>query len=148
MDSGICYPNNQLLLRCCQLIKNQLINRNLLFLCLNPQPLVKLRRRFSYRFLKMLHKIVHVTKTQDIGKLRDNTFWMLMQIRCECVPICALRAADSLQLAAGLVWAGKTPKGRSFVCLDRKLREAARKDGLRWSRRNCLNEEKSPWDFF
>jgi uncharacterized protein len=41
-----------------------------------------------------------------------------------------LRAADSLQLAAALVWAGKNPKGQRFACLDRRLREAARKEGF------------------
>lgn len=41
-----------------------------------------------------------------------------------------LRAADSLQLAAALIWAGKTPKGHRFVCLDRRLRDAARKEGF------------------
>lgn len=41
-----------------------------------------------------------------------------------------LRAADSLQLAAALVWAGKTPKGHHFVCLDSRLRDAARKEGF------------------
>lgn len=41
-----------------------------------------------------------------------------------------LRAADSLQLAAALVWAGKTPKGHGFVCLDNRLRDAARKEGF------------------
>lgn len=41
-----------------------------------------------------------------------------------------LRAADSLQLAAALIWAGRTPKGCHFVCLDSRLREAARKEGF------------------
>lgn len=41
-----------------------------------------------------------------------------------------LRAADSLQLAAALVWTGKTPKGHHFACLDRRLRDAARKEGF------------------
>lgn len=41
-----------------------------------------------------------------------------------------LRAADSLQLAAALVWVGKTPRGDKFICLDRRLREAARKEGF------------------
>lgn len=41
-----------------------------------------------------------------------------------------LRAADSLQLAAALVWAGKTPKGDYFMCLDRRLRGAARDEGF------------------
>ncbi len=41
-----------------------------------------------------------------------------------------LRAADSLQLAAAVVWSGKTPKGHHFVCLDARLREAAIKEGF------------------
>ncbi len=41
-----------------------------------------------------------------------------------------LRAADSLQLAAALVWAGRAPKGHGFVCLDNRLRDAARKEGF------------------
>lgn len=42
-----------------------------------------------------------------------------------------LRAADSLQLAAALVWAGKVPRDHAFICLDNRLREAARKEGFR-----------------
>ncbi|MGB2827951.1 MAG: hypothetical protein WBC50_07130, partial [Dehalococcoidales bacterium] len=41
-----------------------------------------------------------------------------------------LRAADSLQLAAALIWAEKNPKGHHFVCLDNTLREAARNEGF------------------
>ncbi len=41
-----------------------------------------------------------------------------------------LRAADSLQLAAALVWCDKTPKGHHFVCLDIRLREAAGREGF------------------
>jgi uncharacterized protein len=41
-----------------------------------------------------------------------------------------LRAADSLQLAAALVWCDKTPKGHYFVCLDITLREAAAREGF------------------
>jgi hypothetical protein len=41
-----------------------------------------------------------------------------------------LRAADSLQLAAALVWADKRPKGHRFACLDARLREAVRKEGF------------------
>lgn len=37
-----------------------------------------------------------------------------------------LRAADALQLAAALVWTEGLPTGERFVCLDRRLREAAR----------------------
>ncbi len=42
-----------------------------------------------------------------------------------------LRVADSLQLAAALVWAGKNPEGHHFVCLDDRLREAARNQGFK-----------------
>ena len=42
----------------------------------------------------------------------------------------ALRAADALQLAAALVWCGDTPGGESFVCLDDRLRDAARDEGF------------------
>ena len=41
-----------------------------------------------------------------------------------------LRAADSLQLAAAVVWAEKTPRGHEFVCLDSRLRDAARREGF------------------
>ncbi len=41
-----------------------------------------------------------------------------------------LRAADSLQLAAALVWSDETPSGEAFVCLDERLREAARREGF------------------
>jgi predicted nucleic acid-binding protein len=36
-----------------------------------------------------------------------------------------LRAGDALQLAAALVWSRERPRGRVFVCLDRRLSEAA-----------------------
>lgn len=41
-----------------------------------------------------------------------------------------LRAADSLQLAAAIVWANSRPKGHHFVCFDSRLRESARKEGF------------------
>lgn len=42
-----------------------------------------------------------------------------------------LRAADSLQLAAAIMWADMSPKGQSFVSFDGRLRDAARKEGFR-----------------
>lgn len=42
----------------------------------------------------------------------------------------SLRAADSLQLAAALVWAGGRAGGQEFVCLDDRLREAAATEGF------------------
>ena len=41
-----------------------------------------------------------------------------------------LRAADSLQLAAALVWARHVPAGLEFVCMDARLRAAAEKEGF------------------
>jgi hypothetical protein len=41
-----------------------------------------------------------------------------------------LSGADSLQLAAALIWAGDSPAGRTFVCLDNKLRAAAQREGF------------------
>jgi len=41
-----------------------------------------------------------------------------------------LRAADALQLAAALVWAANRPDGLDFVCLDKRLRDAARTEGF------------------
>jgi hypothetical protein len=41
-----------------------------------------------------------------------------------------LRTADALQLAAALLWANHQPAGKSFVCLDEKLREVAQTEGF------------------
>lgn len=41
-----------------------------------------------------------------------------------------LRSGAVLQLAAALRWAEEVPKGNGFVSLDRKLREAAKKEGF------------------
>ncbi|MEW6752484.1 MAG: type II toxin-antitoxin system VapC family toxin [Candidatus Latescibacterota bacterium] len=42
-----------------------------------------------------------------------------------------VRAADALQLAAAVGWAGESRAGREFVCLDERLSEAARREGFR-----------------
>ena len=42
-----------------------------------------------------------------------------------------LRSADSLQLAAALVAADGDPANLDFVCLDERLNDAARREGLR-----------------
>jgi hypothetical protein len=41
-----------------------------------------------------------------------------------------LRAADALQLAAGLIWANGRTARHQFVCLDQRLREAAQREGF------------------
>ena len=41
-----------------------------------------------------------------------------------------LRAADAFQLAAALIWCEEQPAGETFVCLDDRLRDAARREGF------------------
>jgi predicted nucleic acid-binding protein len=43
----------------------------------------------------------------------------------------ALRAADAMQLGAALVACDEKPEALPFVCVDDRLREAARKEGFR-----------------
>lgn len=41
-----------------------------------------------------------------------------------------LRAPDSLQLAAALLWTRGQPQSHHFVCLDERLRDAAQREGF------------------
>ena len=41
-----------------------------------------------------------------------------------------LRAADSFQLSAALVWSEQEPTGREVVILDQRLRQAAQQEGF------------------
>lgn len=52
------------------------------------------------------------------------------QTALRLVRVHELRAADSLQLAAALVWARHIPTGLDFVCMDARLRAAAEKEGF------------------
>jgi predicted nucleic acid-binding protein len=42
----------------------------------------------------------------------------------------ALRTADSLQLAASLIWCEEQPAAETFVSLDERLRDAAKREGF------------------
>ena len=42
-----------------------------------------------------------------------------------------LRAADSLQLAAAVIWSGYQQDNHEFVCLDKRLRDAAQAEGFK-----------------
>lgn len=42
----------------------------------------------------------------------------------------ALRAADSLQLAAALIWCQQRPEGKTFICGDQRLSDAAKSAGF------------------
>jgi hypothetical protein len=46
------------------------------------------------------------------------------------VAVHPLRAADALQLAAALLWCEEQPHNEGFVCLDDRLRDAARNEGF------------------
>ena len=61
-------------------------------------------------------------EVQPTGVLRDLAEMLLQRH--------ALRAADSMQLAAALVWAKQLPRKRLFVCFDGRLAEAASKEGF------------------
>ena len=57
----------------------------------------------------------------------------LEQVRSRAIRILrihSLGAADSLQLAAALVASDERPEGFPFVCLDARLRDAARREGF------------------
>ena len=48
----------------------------------------------------------------------------------QLIAVYPLRAADALQLAAALTWCENQPWNERFVCLDKRLRDAARKEGF------------------
>lgn len=56
------------------------------------------------------------------GPLRD--------LACNFLQAYPLRAADSMQLAAALVWCRQRPAGRTFVCRDKRLSDAAQAAGF------------------
>ncbi|TKB72826.1 MAG: type II toxin-antitoxin system VapC family toxin [Nitrospira sp.] len=62
------------------------------------------------------------TEIEPSNKVRDQAGRILL--------LHPLRAADSLQLAAALVWADGHPAGHELVCLDQKLRAAAQREGF------------------
>ena len=41
-----------------------------------------------------------------------------------------LQAADALQLAAADLWVAGRPEGNAFICIDRRLRDAALREGF------------------
>jgi predicted nucleic acid-binding protein len=54
----------------------------------------------------------------------------IRSVACRIAQVYALSAADALQLAAALAWVERDPSNRHFVCLDRGLCEAARREGF------------------
>lgn len=72
---------------------------------------------------QLVNKLGHAWLEILPGNEVRNTAGRLLMIH-------PLRAADAMQLAAALIWCDKTPKGHEFVCLDLRLREAARREGF------------------
>lgn len=62
------------------------------------------------------------TEVEPSSQVRDNAARVLL--------LHPLHAADSLQLAAALVWANQKSVGHEFVCLDPRLRDAAQREGF------------------
>ena len=63
------------------------------------------------------------TEIQPVSALRERALRLLS--------VHELRAADSVQLAAAVSWAGEVRDGAELVCLDERLSEAARREGFR-----------------
>ncbi|QNI32792.1 type II toxin-antitoxin system VapC family toxin [Alloacidobacterium dinghuense] len=51
-------------------------------------------------------------------------------LACQLVTMYPLRAGDSLQLAAALIWCRQRPQGRTFICGDKRLGDAAEAAGF------------------
>ncbi|TAK23995.1 MAG: hypothetical protein EPO26_07960 [Chloroflexota bacterium] len=67
----------------------------------------------------------YLGRAQEIGptlNVRDRALRL--------VDVHELRATAALQLAAALAWARERPAGVGFVCLDRRLRAAAGREGF------------------
>jgi hypothetical protein len=54
----------------------------------------------------------------------------LRDLACVQLERFTIRSADSLHLAAALVWCNQKPRGRLFVCNDARLGGAARQAGF------------------
>jgi predicted nucleic acid-binding protein len=65
----------------------------------------------------VLYLVEPKTKVKEIAEKIPKTY--------------GLRALDSFQLAAALVWCKEKPRNRPFVCYDKKLADAAEKVGFK-----------------
>ncbi len=75
------------------------------------------------RLLKIVAKI-----TDDADEVQPTE--QIRQASIRILRVHSLRAADSLQLAAALAWTENSPSDAGFVCLDKRLCEAAEKEGF------------------
>lgn len=77
----------------------------------------------------------HQTALSTLAALREFAFEIepTEEVRSRAVRLLSvhtLRAADAMQLAAALVWCREQTSGAGFVCLDHRLRDAARREGF------------------
>lgn len=82
---------------------------------LDPQSQTRIRSKLA--FLQVAWR--EVAPEETLRAMADRLLFMH-----------PLRAADAFQLAAALQWCGNAPSGGGFVTLDRRLAEAARKEGF------------------
>src|SRR5690348_1961513 len=54
----------------------------------------------------------------------------LRELACVQLERFSMQAADALHLGAALIWCSQKPRGRLFVCVDRRLSDAARQAGF------------------
>lgn len=85
---------------------------------------------------QMLAPADRQTALQNLADLRDswtevNGVAPVSERACRLLAVHALRAADALQLGAALVAAGERPQLHEFVCTDRRLSDAAAREGFR-----------------
>lgn len=71
----------------------------------------------------------------ELRKLLDSATEIIStgQVRSRALRLLnthALRAADAIQLSAALIFCEEHPEFLSFVCLDDRLRDAARREGF------------------
>jgi predicted nucleic acid-binding protein len=77
-------------------------------------------------YVRILSKIgPFARRTEEVQPTEE-----VRQTALRLIRVHDLRAADSLQLAAALVWARHVPAGLEFVCMDARLRAAAEKEGF------------------
>lgn len=89
------------------------------------------RRRREGRLSPEMH--AHAEASMDV--IRRTAFTIdpsprLLDRAVRLVKVHPLRAADAFQLAAALAWAGDAPAGYELVSLDRRLRDAALREGF------------------
>jgi predicted nucleic acid-binding protein len=83
----------------------------------------QLEEREASRVLREIEALTAAAfEVQPTEEVRDAA--------CRLLRVHELRAADALQLAAALVWTQQSPAGAGFVCLDRRLRQAADREGF------------------